>query len=39
MNGLDPYAFLKGLLERLPKQPQSRTEVLLPHRWQTIPSD
>ena len=32
-NGHDPYAYLKDILERLPTQPASRIEDLLPHRW------
>lgn len=36
INGLDPYAYLKDVLERLPTHPASRVEDLLPHRW--IPS-
>ena len=34
LNGHDPYAYLKDVLERLPTQPASRIEELLPHRWQ-----
>jgi transposase len=34
MNGHDPYTYLKDVLERLPTQPDSRIEELLPHRWQ-----
>jgi hypothetical protein len=33
INGRDPYAYLKDVLERLPTQPASRIEELLPHRW------
>ena len=33
INGHDPYAYLKDVLERLPSQPASRVEELLPHRW------
>jgi len=29
----DPYRYLKDVLERLPTQPASRLEELLPHRW------
>lgn len=36
LNGHDPYAYLKDVLERLPTQPASRIEELLPHRW--VPS-
>ncbi len=35
LNGLDPYRYLKDVLERLPTQPNSRIEELLPHRWQS----
>jgi len=34
LNGHDPYAYLKDVLERLPTQPASRIGQLLPHRWQ-----
>jgi transposase len=33
LNGHDPYAYLRDVLERLPTQPASRTAELLPHRW------
>jgi len=33
INGHDPYAYLKDVLERLPTQPNSRIDELLPHRW------
>jgi hypothetical protein len=33
INGHDPYAYLKDVLERLPTQPASRITELLPHRW------
>jgi transposase len=33
LNGHDPYAYLKNVLERLPTQPNSRIDELLPHRW------
>jgi transposase len=33
LNGHDPYAYIRDVLERLPTQPASRTEELLPHRW------
>jgi transposase len=32
MNDLDPYAYLRDVLERLPTHPASRIEELLPHR-------
>jgi hypothetical protein len=34
INGHDPYAYLRDVLERLPTQPASRVAELLPHRWQ-----
>ena len=39
INGHDPYAYLKDVLARLPTQPASQVEDLLPHRWkaQTTP--
>jgi transposase len=33
INGHDPYAYLKDVLERLPTHPASRVDELLPHRW------
>jgi transposase len=34
LNGLDPHDYLRDVLERLPTQPASRINELLPHRWQ-----
>ena len=34
LNGLDPFAYLKDVLSRLPTQPYSKITELLPHRWQ-----
>jgi transposase len=34
LNGHDPYAYLRDVMERLPTQPNSRIGELLPHRWQ-----
>ena len=34
LNGRDPYAYLKDVFMRLPTQPASRIDELLPHRWQ-----
>lgn len=34
MNGLDPYAYLKDVLNRLPSQKASAINELLPHNWQ-----
>ncbi len=33
LNGHEPFAYLKDVLERLPTQPNSRIAELLPHRW------
>jgi transposase len=38
LNGLDPYAYMRDVLERLPTQPASRIAELLPHRWQSTTS-
>jgi transposase len=37
LNGHDPYRYLKEVLERLPTQPASRIDELLPHCWQQGP--
>ena len=34
LNGHDPWAYLRDVLERLPSRPNSRIQELLPHRWQ-----
>ena len=34
LNGLDPHAYLRDLLQRLPMHPARRLDELLPHRWQ-----
>jgi transposase len=34
LNGHDPWAYLRDVLERLPTLPNTRLEELLPHRWQ-----
>ncbi len=36
INGHDPYAYLRDVLDRLPTQPASRVQELLPHRWQRL---
>ena len=36
MNGHDPYAYLKDVLQRLPTQRNSRLDELLPHRWKPL---
>jgi transposase len=33
LNGFEPLAYLKDVLTRLPTQPASRIEELLPHKW------
>jgi hypothetical protein len=37
LNGHDPYAYMRDVLERLPTQPASRIDELLPHLWTTAP--
>lgn len=39
LNGHEPHAYLRDLLERLPTQPASRIAELLPHRWHSIHSE
>ncbi len=39
LNGLDPYLYLKDVLQRLPALPARRLHELLPHRWQPASSD
>ncbi len=36
LNGLDPYAYLRDVLDRLPTQRASRIADLLPHRWKGL---
>ena len=38
INGHDPYAYLKDILERLPTHPANRIDDLLPHRWMMPPT-
>ncbi len=33
LNRHDPYAYLKDVFTRLPTQPASRIDELLPHSW------
>ena len=33
INGHEPYAYIRDVLERLPTHPASRINELLPHRW------
>jgi len=35
LNGHDPHAYLKNVMERLPTQQASRIGELLPHQWQS----
>jgi hypothetical protein len=37
LNGHDPWAYLKDVLERLPTHQNSRIDELLPHRWNPSP--
>ena len=39
LNGHDPYRYLKDVLDRLPTQPASLIDDLLPHRWQSTSSN
>nr|WP_309958148.1 IS66 family transposase [Variovorax sp. 3319] len=36
LNGHEPHAYFKDVIERLPTQPASRVAELLPHRWQPL---
>lgn len=33
LNGLNPYAYLRDVLDRLPTHPNNRVDELLPHNW------
>lgn len=35
LNGHDPYAYMKDVLQRLPTQRANDIAALLPHRWAT----
>lgn len=39
LNGHDPYAYMKDVLQRLPTQKMSAIGELLPHRWQPAGSE
>jgi len=39
INGHDPYAYLRDVLERLPTLPASRIGELLPHHWGPLHSE
>jgi hypothetical protein len=36
LNGLEPWAYLRDVLDRLPTYLNSRIDDLLPHRWQPL---
>jgi len=36
LNGLDPYQYLKDVLQRLPTQKVRLVGELLPHRWAPV---
>lgn len=36
LNGHEPHAYLKDIMHRLPTQPASRIDELLPYRWQPL---
>ena len=38
LNGHDPYAYLKDVLQRLPTHKNHQIAELLPHRWQSLAS-
>ncbi|WP_176026318.1 transposase domain-containing protein, partial [Robbsia andropogonis] len=38
LNGHDPYAYLKDVLNRLPTHPARQIDGLLPHNWQPTPA-
>lgn len=33
LNGLNPHAYLRDVLERLPMHPDNRIDELLPNNW------
>lgn len=39
LNEHEPYAYIRDVLERLPTQPASRIDYLLPHRWRRAEAD
>ncbi len=39
LNGHDPYAYLKDVLDRLPTHTNSRIDELLPHNWSPAASE
>ena len=36
LNGHDPYAYMRDVLERLPLTPEHRLDELLPHLWKPV---
>ena len=39
LHSIEPYAYLKDILERLPDHPISQVDDLLPHRWKPQQTD
>ncbi|WKN41685.1 IS66 family transposase [Tunicatimonas pelagia] len=39
LHGIEPYSYLKDILERLPDHPINEIEDLLPHRWKPRQAD
>ena len=39
LNGHEPWAYLRDVLERLPSHPNSRIDELLPHHWKKPDGD
>ena len=37
-NGHDPYSYIRDVLQRLPTQPASALQELLPHCWKPLPA-
>ena len=35
LNGIDPFAYLRDILARIPTHPANRIDELLPYRWKT----
>jgi len=36
INGLDPYAYLKDVLTRLPTHKNNEIEEMFPHNWKLV---
>ena len=39
LQGIDPFVWLKDVLERLPDHPVNRLEELLPQNWKSAQED